>query len=1251
MRIPWRDRPWDDKVCDHPLDNASCVLLKNIGDKRDDQYELEHAGAPLGNVEQRRIPCLSERATFMSGSGYTVTKVHPYSSNKVLSEHLRPTDVVMPGHAFEAVPFRWLSRESFEEQIWYEWDAGYDPDAEARVHRILGYTPGWIMDGSNQQAVIRQFFEPVEPEESLVFVYLKHSPLQEDSTRRLLVGAAMVDGFTLPGLWNHAGTPPFESSMWETTLLHSLRSDMKEGVLLPYQQLVSLQDRGEDISRALAWAPEGRTVEFSYVTEHVSDDTAIEALRSLQQAASAMRDLGLDIPHAATAWIDAQLERLWQLRGPTPGLPAVLGYLGVEAPHRAARRLLGAISPGESPWLTLEAGFADPAALPPAVRGDFSKTLGKLWSAFTAEERAALRLLSAMEISADQAKMLLSGETRIPLTVKELLENPYYASVCTYGDPLHVAFATVDRACMPATHVSWPTVLPEVSQMEDNRDRRRVEAMMVEILEQRAQAGDTVTPQRDIIALGNELLLTRPCELSEPLLRAHCLDAASLDISEEWSPFVPAVLSDDSPALKLERLAVVGDVIRRHVRSRLSTKRFGVEFDPRAAIDEALRDASGVHDEVEELARNEKAAGVAELYRSRLSVLVGPAGTGKTTLLSALVARPDVRNQGVLLLAPTGKARVQLQQKVRHQAQTLASFLVRSGRYDGDTGEYLVTDDAGSRLDVGLVVIDEASMLTEEMLAATLDALGSVKRLVLVGDPRQLPPIGAGRPFVDLVEELHPGSFAGDHRVEDGYVELTVFRRQDGQDRDDLALAAWFGGGDLPAGSDDIWARLRAGEAAKTVEHVTWKGTSLVAALTDVLQRELPLDAEEDKERAFALTYGGSLSPDGKYLNWNRGKDGAGQRCEEWQVLSPTRSRLFGTVEINRHLKRTFRTKDLASSGRRYGWRNPKPLGPELIVRGDKVMQTRNESHRKAFPAGAGLDYVANGEIGVVIGRFGNYSKLPIDVEFSSQVGATYRYWPSSTEDPPLELAWAVTVHKSQGSEFGTTILVLPSHVRLSRELMYTALTRQTTKVVILHEGAADDLRVLARPSESETAQRLTDLFRAPAPRSVPVDGVGRWFDGNLIHVAPGDIMVRSKNEVIIARILEDLAPGRWKYESPVTGKDGTSRLPDFVIDTLAGERIYWEHLGMMNNPRYAAKWQRKKSWYAENGILPAEEGGGPEGTLIWTDDRAGVDEPGWRQLAAETLGTAEHGDQAGRRRVAKKAARKGKHPGDAGHG
>ncbi len=115
-------------------------------------------------------------------------------------------------------------------------------------------------------------------------------------------------------------------------------------------------------------------------------------------------------------------------------------------------------------------------------------------------------------------------------------------------------------------------------------------------------------------------------------------------------------------------------------------------------------------------------------------------------------------------------------------------------------------------------------------------------------------------------------------------------------------------------------------------------------------------------------------------------------------------------------------------------------------------------------------------------------------VEFSSQVGFKYDYGSRDTDDgglPPLELAWAITVHKSQGSEFGTTFLVLPKAARhVSRELLYTALTRQTERIVLLYEASLDELLELTRTMRSEVASRLTDLFRPPNIQTLaPADG------------------------------------------------------------------------------------------------------------------------------------------------------------------
>ncbi|MFD6393315.1 AAA family ATPase [Nocardia sp. NPDC060259] len=1227
MRVPWRDRPWDQFICTEPLGNSSCTLLASIGKNRDDEFEADQRGRDIGLLDQNRLPCLSERGTFMSPDGYSVVKSHPYQDNRALRGTLHDTTVTVPGYAFESVPFRWLSRTSFAQDIGHGRVPAFDQTAEDAADAALQWSPNWIMNGANQRAIIDAFFEPVSPGDSLVFAYLKHSPLQEERTDRLLVGAARVTRVTAPPMWNQTGNPPFDSSMWETIVEHSLRPDMGDGILLPYQELVDLADQGADIGRALAWAPEGRNLEFSYVTEHLSDDAAIEALGSLQTAAVAMRELGLTVPDAGMDWLRDQTERMWQLRGPVPGLPGVLHVIGVQHPYPASRAVLSAVGDNGDPWEYLEQVFADPTGAPDTVTCHIGRTQARVWAKTSPERRAVLRLLSGLDISPTQVEMMLDGATEVEMEPEDLLANPYFAATCTYGVADHVPFTTVDRAMFPPAHVTWRPPIPEESALNDHIDRRRIEALLTDVVERQALHGDTVVPVGEAVALALDVPLAQPPALNTTILAGLDLDHDGIQDWTEWSPLTSVLLADDIPAYKLVRMETTADTIREWVSVQRKRPRFGPIPDARTVLDEALRrnkSVTGALDEIEEKARTEKAAGLSALYDSPLSVLIGPAGTGKTTLLRALVEYDDVASGGVLLLAPTGKARVQLETKVGQPAKTLASFLARTGRYDGETGRYLVWGEEKPRQTFGVVIIDEASMLTEEMLAAALDALAGTRRLVLVGDPSQLPPIGAGRPFVDLVHELRPQRLGTWFKVAPDYVELQIPRRQlsDGTHgtRHDLELAAWFGENTRGAGDDTIWTDLATTPDLPTVRYVSWAGRSPVTALTDELNQYFNLADADDPIRAFALTYGGEIS--GKYLNWVRG---AGPRAELWQILSPTRSRAFGTVELNRHIKRTYRAADTEWAQRNtYGGNIAKPLGPELIVRGDKVMQTANRRSR-AYPADGAMNYIANGEIGVGIGftlpaAKKPKNKLKLDVEFSSQPGFQYSYWPSDTEEPLLELAWAVTVHKSQGSEFDVTFLVLPARANLSRELMYTALTRQKNKIVILHEGSLAELRDLAHPARSETARRLTDLFRTPEPVQLEFRGTEKRFDRKLLHISSGGIPMASKNEVIIAGLLDQLVPGSWQYEAPLTGADGRVVLPDFTVVAPDGRVVYWEHAGMLDLPDYARKWALKKSWYAANGILPHDAGGGPNGTLFLTDDRAGVDAAAWLAAAADLL-------------------------------
>lgn len=275
------------------------------------------------------------------------------------------------------------------------------------------------------------------------------------------------------------------------------------------------------------------------------------------------------------------------------------------------------------------------------------------------------------------------------------------------------------------------------------------------------------------------------------------------------------------------------------------------------------------------------------------------------------------------------------------------------------------------------------------------------------------------------------------------------------------------------------------------------------------------------------------------------------------------------------------------------------PLGSEGITYGDKVINTTN-SKRSAYPENGSRNYIANGEIGIARKYYSNPKerKYYLKIEFSSQKGFLYSYGKEDFNDEfgsaPLELAYALTVHKSQGSQFDTVILVLSEPCRIiSRELLYTALTRQVEKIIILYNQEPYHLLKYSSEENSDIARRFTDLF-ADVFHDDDIDmrpqivKVGKQFyEDKLIHRTVRGELVRSKSEVIIANALY-YHKLDYVYEPELILKGKVYR-PDFKIeDADTGDVCYWEHCGMMNDPKYKKRWENKKIFYKKNGI---EEG------------------------------------------------------------
>lgn len=1253
VRVPWHDQAWGGSVCTDPRHNTACLKLLNIAQSKDEGREAELAGRSLKDLDAANFPpCVKERGSFMAPFDLERLHEHPYTQpGNETHAHFRPTRLRYPAYSAAALPFRWM-RKNF---VFGERDKNVRglvedfplDEVDISIEPELGFDTGWMQDHRNHRELLDCFWKHVRPEESLVFFYAKQVPLVEDTGRRVLVGVGRVLKIGSLTEYDYESKPDgkVRSLIWERMVGHSIRPDFRDGFLLPYHDALEKSEGGLkfDPAEVVAFAPEDRFTEFSYATEHVSDDAAISALLACRAALLRAGELFNCATRKQEQWIDRQLGRLWKKRGAFPGLGAVLTATGVPMGNFVAQSLVETVGEEGNPWAAWDKALTDPSkVLPAELARHVDGTTVKSWQRMSADRRWFLELISRVDLRLEQADILAVPEAReefgIDAAGADFLENPYLLYEATRLTTCPVGLAAVDRGMFPPNFVRQNFPIAAPSALNSAVDARRLRALAIRHLERAALAGDTLRPVSDVITA-----LRNTDDVDRELQTNVTADLMRVAEEENFAGEILVVkMADGQPAYQLARLSDVAELIRTTITKRVEQgQRLHLKVDWRKELEVRLGPIRA--DDLEEaakerLAREEKAAALAELAAARFSTLIGPAGTGKTTLLSVLCRHPEVQKDGILMLAPTGKARVRMEDLTRQAGtknfatKTLAQFLSASGRYDPYTQRYLLTCKAGERA-ARTVIVDECSMLTEEMMAALLEALSGVHRLIFVGDPRQLPPIGAGRPFADIIARLRPeGIEKRFPKVGNGYAELTVPRRQGAGEREDLQLAAWFGGSALAPGEDQVFEILAGKRASDTIEFIRWESPAdLEALLPKVLGQTLGFRPEVEEWQAFAQSLGGVLDKGGSaWFNTTYGeRKGAGAAADAWQILSPVRQQPWGCETLNRFVHTRYKDRQIAYARNPGRYRNiPVPMGDSQIIYGDKVINNRNWSVPKSriYPKRNERGYLANGEIGMVVGhrRTAKLNWYPdyMAIEFTTQLGSAFKFYDSDFSDEGeanLDLAYALTVHKAQGSEFGVVFLVLPrSPLMLTRELLYTALTRQKEKLVILHQGSATDLQKLSGEPYSVTATRLTNLFGPPKLLKIG----GSFLEERLIHNTSRGDAVRSKSEVIIANLLH-AKNINYGYEQPLE-IDGVVKYPDFTIeDDDTGVTYFWEHCGLLHDPSYRRRWDDKLTWYRSNEIRPRGEGGGKAGTLLITHDRGdgGIDSAAIAALIDEVFG------------------------------
>ncbi|MBR0147464.1 MAG: ATP-dependent RecD-like DNA helicase [Eubacterium sp.] len=421
-------------------------------------------------------------------------------------------------------------------------------------------------------------------------------------------------------------------------------------------------------------------------------------------------------------------------------------------------------------------------------------------------------------------------------------------------------------------------------------------------------------------------------------------------------------------------------------------KELGIELDPiqRTAVETAI--CSGV------------------------AVITGGPGTGKTTIINAVIRYFEMHGLAVELAAPTGRAAKRITESTGVKARTIHRLLEFTGEPGQDNSRrvYFARNEENP-LECDAVIIDEASMLDSQLFHALLLALTYGTRLILVGDTDQLPSVGAGNVLHDVIaSDCFPVTTLSTifRQAEESRIITNAHKVRNGEHLT------------IDNKNKDFFFIPRQGPEATGRE------------LETLIRKDLP-----------------------KYL---------GITEDDIQVLTPMRKYELGVEALNRRLQNTLNPST--------AMKREKQIGDLTFREGDKVMQIRNNYKMEwRTPPSDENSYIEEEGVGVFNGDMGKILRVndfdeELEVRFDD--GRIARY-PFSMADE-LEHAFAITIHKSQGSEYPAVIIPLyrgPEKL-LTRNLLYTAITRAKTMVVLV-----GDLSMVNRMIDNESEQlRFTSL-------------------------------------------------------------------------------------------------------------------------------------------------------------------------------
>ncbi len=1133
LRLAWHNDGWNGHICTDPKSNTYCVGSHSYpGDVISTERNLEwESDEKVAGCHCSKIDGIPPCAYSINAFGTEAIKAKADPPDFFRDNTSRKIFDIPP-----ATACIWPYEQMYSEDVKF---------AEGETNRTYDY--------DKRLKAAKEFFNSLSPNKSLIFYYANRSnPFsEEDNPIFALVGISVMkskgdflfyDNVSPANKAKYAG-----GFIWQLPIT----SHYPEfGFRLPYHKYLN----NPEVLDKIAFIPENQN-NFKFAAKRISDDDALIYVERLIEVVSYLITINDDTENwqVRKAWLQDLLSELWKNRGAYPGLPSIFQLLGqgdlIEEYYKAA-----AVGKSKEFAEKLMGFLNDRNATKPTginLSTDVLESARRIWTVKLSKgKELASKVLSRIHLTVKQVENILAPDrtkNSISATLTEIAHNPYLLSEQYVGDDYNdeISFTKVDHGVLPFPDLG-------LEQLMAKDDWRRLRALLMDELHY--EATHSFVSLDSLLENINKRLSHYP-EWKKEFFNEGFIeyDKEKFEQAIVFKEYDDKVYCYDKHVYEDEQLVsnCVKEMLERGDHRLLKP------FSEEKWKDELFNEHSDLAKKNRK-AYSEAIKGQIEIcqriFNKPLSVLSGSAGTGKTYIIKSLIKaikHSFGKDESFCLLAPTGKAADRIRQKTQTSADTIHSFLMRNGwlnenftykRHGGtENGEYTT------------IIIDECSMIDLGLMAALFRAINwnVLRRIIFVGDPNQLPPIGRGKVFADVIQYIkgvNPDSYGKllnnirqmENKIEGkgtGIIELAQLYISDN--------IRWNEDSSLKADAEQFLKRIQEGEEEldKDLRVITWKDTDeLEVKLQELIDQDMEADEDAD--------------------------------IMDYQIISPYRNELFGIEHLNSIMQEHLNAENIEAYGTFGG----------LAVR-DKIIQQVNRANSTAYYA---YDLqnkskhrlnVYNGELGTVY--YSNRQEKKLSVEFERKAQIRVGFKEESEIEENIDLAYAISVHKAQGSEFKRVYLVLPKHksALLSTELLYTGITRASNHLTILVEEDYRPFFSLRRPEKSKLAFINSSLFSF-SPINVSMLSFASWYEEGRIHSTLTQFMVRSRSEVIIANLLaKEIGVNNFVYEEPLITQDATMYLPDFTI-RFRGKTFYWEHLGMMNKDRYKRHWEKKEKWY-----------------------------------------------------------------------